>query len=432
MDAVIRANQKDIFEAGKKAGATTVFSSEGGQGLGQRISDMKQDLLSSSNRGAQALGVLVDALVPFSGVPDAIWRLGIQRTPVLGEAIHGWKLARGLAAGDGRTASHEAGELLVQSAISMTIISNVAAGNITGPDNPERPSSIKIGGQWYDYQGWGPFQIPLAIPAAIYESAGGVSARQGKSGIDWSDNRVRETALSASLRVMMDASYISSMVDLAHAIGTEGLGPGALSKTAVGYASRFSPAMLASIAQGLDPVERDVTRELPGALAEKFQSRTPILSQQLPARVDPYTGAPEEREKQGLAGSLLKANTRQPSPLESEINRLRLAGYSDVPHWEQYPKTVSRNGVEVKLTETEQRQVAAARGLLAKDYAAFLKDKDYQSMTDQQKARFWAQRLERASDRNFAAWSSTQTDASRQARLDESRRVVGRLEPAVR
>jgi len=427
MDAVIMHNSDDIFEAGKKAGATSVFSSEGGQGLGQRISDWKQNFLNSTNPGMQFLGAAVDALVPFSGVPDAIWKLGLQRTPVLSEAIHGWKLARGLAKGDARTASHEAAEMLVQSMVSMTIISNVAAGNITGPDNPERPSSVKIGGQWYDYKGWGPFQIPLAVPAAIYESATGVTAKQGKSGIDWSDPRVQQTALSATLRVMMDASYLNSAVDLAHAIGTEGLGPGALAKTAVSYTSRFSPALLASAAQGIDPVQRDVSRELPGAFGEQFQSRTPILSQQLPARVDPYTGAPEEREKQGFAGALLKQNSRTVSPLEVEINKLRQRGYTDVPQWDQYPKTVSRDGREIQLTEREQRQVATARGLLVRDYAKILDDKNYQKMTDAQKAAYWVRLLDRANTRNYTAWSASVGDKERGERLTNARRESGRL-----
>jgi flagellum-specific peptidoglycan hydrolase FlgJ len=428
MDAVIRANANDIFEAGKKSGTSTVFSNEGGKGVGQRLSDWKQDLLSSTNKGTQLLGLAVDALVPFSGVPDAIWRLGLQRTPVLGEAVHAWKMARGLAIGDTRTATHEGAELLVQSLLSMTIISNVAAGNVTGPDNPERPSSVKIGGQWYDYSGWGPFQIPFAVPAAMYEATTGVSAKQGKNGIDWTNPRVQEAAFASTLRVMSDASYLSTAVDLLHALGDGDSGPRTVGKTAIGYASRFVPwgGLGGSGVALTDPIARDVSKELPGAIPQTVMSRIPGLSQQLPARIDPMTGQPEQRAKAGLGGVLAREQSRPISPLESELNRLNRAGYSEVKPFTKYPDTVSRGGSEIKLSETEQRAMAQLRGADLARFQAEVRTPSYQRMSDDDKAMYWKRVLATISGQNAARWSGITPEAEERKRLDAAKQIAGR------
>ena len=57
-----------------------------GQSAGSGISKLKNDLLGSKDIKKQGLGLLLDAFVPFSGVPGRIWSIALPSRRMTGVA----------------------------------------------------------------------------------------------------------------------------------------------------------------------------------------------------------------------------------------------------------------------------------------------------------------------------------------------------------
>jgi hypothetical protein len=435
IQAVLQANEAKIYDAGLKEGSASVFQAVGQSTVADTqtgFGKWKNDLLASVAQspgwqpqmkayGKQGLGVLIDALVPFAGMPAKIWDIGLGRIPVVGEIRRFAELGNALAQRDAKAAQRALGELGIQSLTSSVILSNTFAGNVTGPDDKDHPSSVNINGTWVDYTSWGAFQLPLALPAASLDAIRRTGNKLDATELDYIN------ALGGAWgKVAVDTYYLSSLFDLVESIGRGAL-PAAAARTLTSYTDRALPSALNQAEQMIDANVREVSKQFPKSVVERVASRIPYLAETLNPAVEMTTGGARQRERQGPVGVLFGAETYTQPPIEREIYRLNKLGYGLSPPREA-PTTISRNGSQVKLNEAEQRALAQARGeQLTRLVGARMNSPAWGTMTDDQRAQFIARALNRATAQNASTWRRMTPPAEQRERLAAGRRVAGRL-----
>jgi hypothetical protein len=409
--SLIQANANRILTAGDRMSNLSVFGEGPTTGLGRQFSNLKQNLLSSPNKGSQAMGGLLDALVPFSGIPDRIWALTVLRAPGVNEANTLRKLGMAGLRRDPAAAQDALAGGLVNSVVNMAILSQVAHGNITGPDDPEHPNGINVGGHWLDYSSWGPLAGQFAIPAAIAESARKTANTPGAGVGDYLNGFA-----NASGKTVLQLGYLDNLINLVSRVGQGNL-TGAATSTATQYLDRLVPAsgLLNTVEQLLDQNLRDVS---PGRPWEREMSRIPGLADLLPTKVNPMTGEALQRSKVGQA--FLPRD-----PLTTEIDRLNRAGYSlSVP--KDYPTSVSASGYTARLSPAEGRQVTQITGNFLGGLADRLNSPGYREADDDRKARIIQAYLDAADKDRIAAARDVLGPEELRQRLIQGERVVGR------
>ena len=437
---ILKANEGQIFKAGEKSGAASVFQAMGASGaqdMQTPFGRWKESLLGALPAGPgavewgkagvkQGLGLVVDALVPFSGMPARLFDIGIGRLPGIGETRYAINLGRALAKGDKRAAQEALGDLGVQSIVSGVIVSNTLAGNVTGPENKEHPNSVKINGTWVDYSRWGAFQLPLAIPASTIEAVKLTGNKPDAKELDY-----MSAVGNAWFKTARNAFFLDGAFDLIERIGG-GSGVGAVAQTATSYTDRLTPSFLNQVEQAMDANIRQVSKEFPRSVVERVASRIPYLAEMLPAQVEMTTGGARIRERQGPAGVLLGAETGQQPKVERELYRLRdQRGYRDLTVPREAPTTVSVGGTTIRLTEAEQHKLAAERGKLIDQMAGeFVRSPGYEKLTDNEKALTLKALMSRAEGRNEALWLAMTSSAEVERRMAAGRDVAGRRELA--
>jgi len=419
---LLQGKSTQIVDAGDRASRLSVFGEGATTGLGHWLSDTKQRLLNSPNRGAQTWGTLLDVLVPFSSIPDRIWTAGIMRTPGVAEYNAIRKMIGGALERDPRAIQQAAGDLMVGSIVNSVIISQVMNGNVTGPDDPEHPNSVKIMGSWVDYSNWGPYALPFAIPAAIVDSV-----KKTGNMPDANTLAAAKNAMNAVFKTMGNASYVSSLFRILGAVGEGQDIVGAGLRAGAGYVDRLVPGsgLLNNIEQVFDSHMPEVGKG-PEQVWERQMSRIPGVAGMLPQKVSPTTGEPVLRSRAGPLGVLFRAETQESDPLKSELNRLDRAGFS-VKAPTDYPDTVSYRGTEVKLRPDEQRAVTAELGKRRAELVQTLNSREFSGWTDAQKAKFFDSRLNKIADDKTRVWLRIASPADVDRRISAAQRETGRL-----
>ena len=433
---VLAQNEQRIFQAGQREGAASVFQTMGMQGAQDtmtRFGRWKNEWLGAvaqspawqdrlSAYGKQGLALLVDALVPFAGMPGRLFDIGIGRLPVIGETRRFAELAMAAKRGDSAAAQRALGELGMQSVLSSVILTQTLAGNIRGPDDPDHPNSALIGGNWVDYSGWGAFQLPLAMPAAAMEEWRKTGNRLGAG-----DREYLGAVMNAWGKTLVNSYYLNGLFDFLTAVG-EGRLSDAVAKTLTSYTDRSIPSGFNQVEQMIDQNVREVSKQFPQSIVDRWKSRVPYLAQTLPAQVEPTTGAERARERQGPLGTLLGVETYQQSPIEQEIYRLNRLGYALRPP-RDYPQTLSVGGAQIRLSPQEQHALAQGRGeYIDRVLGARMQSSYWRTLTDDQRARLIARALDQASAHNVVTWRRMTPVNEQRDRIARGERVVGRLE----
>ena len=409
-----------IDQAGLKAGRLSVFG-EGGALGGDQLSRTKQRLMSSSSYREQALGLLLDQGIPFSSVPGRIWSAGLRRLPGLSEAISAGEAGVAARRGDTYAMQKALGDMAVSSVINASIISNLDNGNIRGPDDKEHPNGIRLGGQWYDYSNWGPWALPIALPAAWYEA---VRTENNKPNPDQA-----KAIFNATGKALENQFYAADIAKTLSQIGQGNLS-GAGGQFVSSIADRALPlsGMLNNATALWDPIMRDPTNKGIAQFWENEQAKIPGLEAQLPAQPGMLTGGAEQRRSYG-PGQLIGMQTREESPLAPTIAQLERQGYR-LPDPTKPPTQVTYAGSTIPLTESEGRQLAYKRGeLIDRALNAYVSSPGFQNLTDNQKAQAISSRLSSVDSQLPELWARSVSSAERQDRINRNKTVVGRLEP---
>ena len=425
-DQYLTQHADELYREGVRSGTGSVFGSaqRGANAspldqLMSKLSDAKEGLLNSPRKLDQALGALLDLNIPFSGTPSRVLQIGLQRVPGITQAAGAARIMKALQKGDTFAAQKALGEVTTETLIQLRIAQGISDGHITGPDDPEHPSSIQINGQWVPLRTLGVYGMPAGIMAAFAESV-------EKTGRE-PDPDVKErfaAALNASMEPLLDAVPGFSMMNTLAAVGRGGL-TGALEKQASDAIARLtSPALLAKAENMLDPYVRDVHKRGWESLWEPTFAKNPIAARFLPPKIDPTTGEPMARGVTILGGA-----ARPSGPIRAELARLKREGYDINPPTDK-PSSITIRGVSVPVQDgsPEQRAMVAARGKFLAEVGDQMTKPTYAKMTDDQKAKFWSRMIDRSARQQTRAWNDS-VDPERAARiLARGKRVVGRLQ----
>lgn len=429
-DQYLAQHAAELYQEGAHTGATGVFGTTGAANetwldqLMQRFGNYKQGLLQSARPLDQALGLLLDFQLPFQGTPTRVWQVALQRVPGISQFSGVARAAGALQRGDQLGFARAAGETVLESMIQAQIANGIREGNITGPDDPEHPHAIRLGGQWYDYNGWSAYSLPMAIMASFAEG-------YAKSGNQVDADQLERFAagLNASMKPLVRALPGSTFVDMLASMGEGGLTRG-LTRNASSALSRLvAPAGLKAAEDIMDPVTRDIATQGPAALWQPTVARIPWVAQMLPPKIDPSTGEPLPRPSSG-PGSLVGAYNAPENLLRAEVARLNRAGLTGVTLPKDYPQQVSVFGSEIPLRPGEQRAVTQTTGHALAQMAQALSSPGYQKAGDTEKALALKAILGVAESLREPAALQAMPQADLGQRYLAGRRVVGQLQPS--
>jgi soluble lytic murein transglycosylase-like protein len=431
----------DLYREGTRAGAQSVFgrvaSTEQGTGVLDNVfraySNEKEKLLASPRLRDQAGGALMDFGIPFSGVPVQMLQIGLNRLPVAAQATGAIRTIRALRAGNMGAAKRAFGETTLETMIQLAIAKNVGDGNITGPDDPEHPNSVRVGGNWMSMNEMGAYALPMQIMASWadgYEKGGHdvPPSTPGATDLEKLTNYFGPrfgAALNASLKPFQQGIPGENLIRFVSNLGQGGatgaglgLAQDAVSRVTVPGAARFVENLT-------DPVARDINRKGVASLWEGTMANWPGLAQQLPAKIDPTTGDVLNKVRSG-AGILVGGQQDVESPITQEANRLKKEGYAVNPP-KVYPDTVTISGAQVKLSPDEQRKVTMITGKTLGDFADRLTRPDYQNSTDNRKAQLMQSYLNAAERTRLSAVRQVLGQPELRRRVLAGGRTVGRL-----
>ena len=433
--AFLAGHAADLYRQGARAGAQSVFGRVASSGTGTGVldnmfrtySNAKEGLLNSPRLRDQAMGALMDFGIPFSGVPVQMLQIGLNRLPVTAQATGAVRALRAFNAGDVGEAQRAIGETGLESALQLMIAKNVADGNITGPDDPIHPNSVKVGGNWVSMNEWGAYALPMQIMASFadgYEK-GGQDVPAGSSTAEFYGPRFN-AALNASLKPFQQGIPGENLIRLVSNIGQGGATAGALG-LAQDAINRITVPGAARFVENLtDPVAREIDRKGVSSLWEGTLANWPGLAEQLPAKIDPTTGEVLSKARTG-PGILVGAQQDIASPITVEANRLKKEGYSGITPPTTYADTVSYQGAQIKLNPTEKRAIAQATGHILGDFAQRLSESDYQQSDEDRKAQLMQAYIAAADQARLRAWAQLVGPDVARARLSAAQRTVGRL-----
>lgn len=258
---------------------------------------------------------LLDFVIPFIRTPAAIFRQGIQASPV--------GFATKLGRESGRLGAQARGEAALGSLLLAPLAYLAATGQVSGsgPKDPReldrlratgwQPNSIKIGDRWINYSLIQPLAVPLSIIANLFES--------GRE--NWGKMEPEQLAGAAFGKVANSAlqqSYLQGLFDAMEAISDPDRKGAAFIRR---YATAAIPLSAAArtVRQLQDPVIRT-----PTTLAEG-------IGLNLPENTAAALGFPTAQPKVRATGELVeRENTlrvpevtrTQTDPIREEVGRL--------------------------------------------------------------------------------------------------------------
>jgi hypothetical protein len=312
-------------------------------------------------------------IVPFLSTPSNIAKIGFEFSPL--------GLAKLTKAG---LKSPEASEVVAKAAIgslAMAGFSSLAAsGRLTGaaPSSPNQrdafyrsgkvPFAVKIGSRWVSYnQMSGPLSMTLASTAAFWD------AFNDKGEVPTSKRIATAGAVIGSS--ITDATFFRGIENLINALhDPEKQGERFASDTASGFVPMSG--LNRNIANSLDPVIRD-----PQSIYERIKTGLPIMSEQVPAKLDVFG---REQKMEGGEGLLAFSPTRLPedkprSDVDAELARLEI-----FPGKTGDSVTVKNHKATLTREQKAELQQTVGRAMYDSLAALFSSD-EYKGLDDEQK-----------------------------------------------
>jgi hypothetical protein len=333
--------------------------------------------------GKMAGAILMDHILPFFNVPLNYGKQGLERTigaPILaGRGIS--RLARGDRAGGGE----DLAKATIGAASMVSAYHLYQNGALTGGGPQDAglrkvwlethtPFSVRVGDQWYSYQGT-PMAIPFAMVAGWNEASdeaartgagadpasllmeqfkgGGVGAMKGFASQSFLQGLTQQLAFALDPKVALSAGNVSQ-----YAANTA-LRYGGAAGT---YARLPALAGMANfLATMTDGMERDAGRpqtggEMPENIGARIASRLPGLREQVDPRIGAYgeeVRNPRSFQEQPLGlGVIPYYRGKTPLPLnDPSTQSLLTVGEGRPPA----PGSVTLDKLDIPLTIPEQR-----------------------------------------------------------------------------
>lgn len=259
-------------------------------------------------------------VVPFFRTTANIAKTAIQYSP-LGFLNLGQKAARGvLKEGEALTRGARAtvGSMIAGSLMYYVSQTGGAAISGGGPKDPEKrkelmaagwmPYSIKIGDTWYQYGRIDPIASIVGMTVDMYEHF---------DAMDEGDRRSTAGAIVSALsRNLVSKTYLQGV---SRALDAISMGDRWADKWVQQLAGSFVPSAVAGAARALDPMVRE-----PATVAEAVQSRIPVLSRSLPAKLDSF-GRPVTRDEGAVSQIVSPVGySREKVPVEHVLARHKM------------------------------------------------------------------------------------------------------------
>jgi hypothetical protein len=359
--------QGRILAAGEDAAARSVYE-KGGIGWGESIAQARSQLLHSDDPAKKTLGVILNAVVPFSKVPDTILTLGVRGLPGVNEVYGIGKTVSLLRQGEVYAARREAGATALLTAANLGILAQALQGNITGdgPDDPTllsqmmaardqngnalwRPHSVKLpDGRWIDYGFLGPMEMHMAAIANVVEGA----REQGGS----INPQPTQMVINRLTKTVGNLWYLRGLSDVLSAINEGKVATPNMANAIESIGDRFvwQGSLLNEIRQLTDPTVRDPQNPL-----AREANRIPGIEALVPARPDPTTGQPLQRPQDVL--SIMSRGS--PPGMSPGSGSAEILSRSDVAV-SPAPKQITVGKFPIQLTHDEQQQYTQLRGQL--------------------------------------------------------------------
>lgn len=267
-------------------------------------------------------------IIPFVKTPTNIFKEALRTSP-LGFLEAGQMMYKGAP---GEEITKSVAKAAFGSAIGAGLMLIHRSGNLVGsvPDNPsereafynvgKRPYSIKIGDKWVSFARVEPFATLLGAVADISD------------GIDRGEN-VNEMVLNFVNIVASqaeDKTFLQGLTDLFSLFThknmvSEGI-PTTARRLLITALSGFEPQALAQGARSVDGIYRDTNdSDFWGQLIKTVKSRTPWLSQSLPAKINSF--GEEIKRPGGVITRFISPITSSPEsqdPVYNEYDRLHI------------------------------------------------------------------------------------------------------------
>lgn len=288
--------------------------------VAKKLTEMKQTVRDpSASFLDKAVAGSITSMAPYVMMPERLLRATIGAL-VPAESAAGF--ARAVARGDKAAAREYAGRAMAGMAATTALTYHYFNGGITG-DRPEDANEARR--REARGERWNTIETPAGrVPSRFLGSLGmqanaiattlDAARRAQEKGGD--PGAVIENGFNGAARWFLDASYLSDLSEFgADVQGPEGAA-GALRNVAAGLPSRVTGPVTGAIG-ARDPYEREAE-----GFPEQVMMRTGLRSQ-LPARIDPTTGGPQERRGSGWDRYWGTRGSEQ-TPEGSELARLRV------------------------------------------------------------------------------------------------------------
>lgn len=409
--------------------------------------------LAQFESSSKAAKLLVGGTFPFKRVPINIAKQGIRYSPagLLNSMTAGIKKLRNgditgaefcdeLASGLTGTGVAALGAFL----ISRGILSaggdddDKQAGFDAAMGSQNYAINFTIGGQKYSYTiDWAaPSVVPLFIGAEFYKA---LKQRDEETSL----SKATLDALGRMFEPMLQMTMLSGVSSTIKSAAYSQQDPiyGVLGNVASNYAGQFVPTLLGQIARTMDPVRRstfyDANSKVPKELQRFLQrqgAKIPGLSEKMPEYLDVWG-----RNDMGSDNMLLRvvenflspgyANKVGSTKVEDELQRLNDAGYEGM-----LPGAVQKSGKldGNRMTAEQWMKRQKEQGNTAYEIMQnFIGTKEYQNLTDDQKAKFIDKAYEYAKNSgkaaaggdtsDFAKWYEAANNAQSEAGLSKER-----------
>ena len=290
----------------------------------------------------------IEWAVPFVQTPANVAKEMMRLTPaapIVGE----WRadIAKGGAAADKAIA-----EMVIGTAVGVTVFSLALSGNISGQGDPDpkkratqmasgwQPYSIKIGDTWYSYQRLQPVGTLIGMAA----DAAAVWDHMGEEESD----KIPKILSTAFANAITNQTFLQGVTNLVNAISDpQRFGP----KFVQNMAASVVPAVVGQTAQMMDPYQREVYSVL-----DAVQNRIPGARESLMPKRDPYGEPIVAKERLGEI-SPITASTESTDKVRTEAARLGV-GVSKAPDSVHLPAGRDKKLGKIELTP-EQRDIFA-------------------------------------------------------------------------
>jgi hypothetical protein len=293
---------------------------------------------------------LVKLVIPFVRTPANIMKFAVERSPAA-PLLSEWR-ADMMAGGARRDLA--IAKVAVGSGAMALAMDWYTKGLITGGGPADQdakavmradgwqPYSVKIGDRYYSYQRLDPYSTTLGVAADFADLQSHMSEHQ--------KDEVAGLLLASTIKNLADKTWFSGVSDLSQAVSdSDRYGPSYIRNR---LASTFVPTIVAQAAKATDPNLREARNIL-----DAFRARIPILSRQVPARLNVW-GQPIPNE--GGIGPNIISPIAQSQGLNDPVNAAFLASGAHVGK-------PGRKVGERMLNDAEYRNYAAASGQLAHD-----------------------------------------------------------------